>query len=79
MSENRVLRKKYEFRSEKGTRNCRKLQYEKLNFYRARSITTTTKQRKIRWTGHVTCMEKQETDTMSLNETLKGRDNLDDR
>jgi hypothetical protein len=57
--ENRVLRRIFGPKRDEITGECRKLHSEELyNFYSSPTITQM-KSRRMRWTGHVACMEEE--------------------
>jgi hypothetical protein len=58
--ENRVLRRIFGPKRDKGTGEWRKLYNEELNdFYSSPYIIRVIKSRRMRWAGHVACTEKR--------------------
>ena len=56
--ENRVLGRIFGPKRDKVTRECRKLHNEELNdLYSSPNIVQVVKSRRMRWAGHVACME----------------------
>ena len=60
MFENRVLRRIFGPKRDKGTGEWRKLHNEELNhLYSSPNTVQVTKSRRMRWEGHVACMGKR--------------------
>ena len=77
--ENRVLRRIFGSTWDEVTGGWRKLHNEELNdMYSSPKITRVIKSRRMRWTGHVTCMGIGEVYTGFWWGNLKERDILDD-
>jgi hypothetical protein len=76
---NMVLRRIFGHKREEVAGGWRRLHNEELhNLYVSPNIIRVIKSRKMRWVGHVVCMEEIEMYRVFWLENLKGRDYLED-